>query len=69
MMDLMILEQFLEGLPTRASSWVRCHRPGTVDEAVTLAEDHLPGGGPGGHSPQPGAAEKIRGSRIGSPSL
>jgi len=41
MMDAMVLEQLLEGLPTRTSSWVRCHRPGTVDEAITLAEDHL----------------------------
>jgi len=56
MVDVMVLEQFVEGLPTRASSWVWCHRPGTVDEAVTLAEDHL-------------TAEEIRDARTGSPSL
>ncbi|XP_061582743.1 zinc finger protein 213-like [Cololabis saira] len=36
-----VLEQFVQGLPTRTAAWVRCHRPGTLQEAITLAEDHL----------------------------
>lgn len=36
-----MLEQFVEGLPVDTAWWVRCHRPTSVEVAVTLAEDHL----------------------------
>ncbi|XP_077954435.1 uncharacterized protein LOC120834331 isoform X1 [Gasterosteus aculeatus] len=50
--EKVVMEQFLEGLPPRTAAWVRYHRPATLEAAVTLAEDHLavhPGGrGEGG---------------------
>ncbi|XP_061910676.1 putative SCAN domain-containing protein SCAND2P [Entelurus aequoreus] len=39
--EQIILEQFLEGIPARTSAWVRYHRPQSVAAAVALAEDHL----------------------------
>ncbi|XP_077948365.1 uncharacterized protein LOC144388950 [Gasterosteus aculeatus] len=36
-----VLEQFGEGLPARTAAWVQCHRPTTLEAAITLAEDHL----------------------------
>ncbi|XP_035244367.1 uncharacterized protein LOC118211329 [Anguilla anguilla] len=39
--EQVILEQFLEGLPEETGNWVRCHRPTNLEGAVTLAEDHL----------------------------
>ncbi|XP_035280871.1 uncharacterized protein LOC118231294 isoform X1 [Anguilla anguilla] len=39
--EQVILEQFLEGLPEGTANWVRCHRPTNLEGAVTLAEDHL----------------------------
>ena len=39
--DQVVLEQFVEGLPPPTYEWVRCHRPGDLEAGVTLAEDHL----------------------------
>ncbi|XP_035285217.1 uncharacterized protein LOC118233567 [Anguilla anguilla] len=39
--EQVVLEQFLEGLPEGTANWVRCHRPTNLEGAVTLAEDHL----------------------------
>jgi len=39
--ERVILEQFLEGLPARTSTWVFCHWPTSPEAAITLAEDHL----------------------------
>lgn len=36
-----VLEQFVEGLPRETPRWVRCHQPGILETAVTLAEDQL----------------------------
>ncbi|XP_062418320.1 uncharacterized protein LOC134129059 [Pungitius pungitius] len=47
-MEKVVLEQLMVGLPERTAAWVQCHRPPTVEAAVTLAEDHLavhPSGG------------------------
>ncbi|XP_051241575.1 uncharacterized protein LOC127355117 [Dicentrarchus labrax] len=41
MLEQVVLEQFVEGLPTRTAEWVRCHRPVDLEAAITLAEDHL----------------------------
>ncbi|XP_035523495.1 uncharacterized protein LOC118332359 [Morone saxatilis] len=41
MLEQVVLEQFVEGLPTGTAEWVRCHRPADLEAAVTLAEDHL----------------------------
>ncbi|XP_051236284.1 uncharacterized protein LOC127352152 [Dicentrarchus labrax] len=41
MLELVVLEQFVEGLPTGTAEWVRCHRPVDLEAAITLAEDHL----------------------------
>jgi hypothetical protein len=35
------LERFVEGLPTRTSTWVRYHQPGSLSAAVNIAEGHL----------------------------
>ncbi|XP_064175108.1 putative SCAN domain-containing protein SCAND2P [Anguilla rostrata] len=39
--EQVVLEQFVEGLPDGTANWVRCHRPTNLDGAVTLVEDHL----------------------------
>ena len=39
--EQVVLERFLGGLPTATATWVRCHRPSSLEGAVTLAEDHL----------------------------
>ncbi|XP_059202709.1 uncharacterized protein LOC131982144 [Centropristis striata] len=41
LLETVVLEQFVEGLPTATSDWVRCHRPADLAAAITLAEDHL----------------------------
>uniref|UniRef100_A0AAQ4RXT8 CCHC-type domain-containing protein n=1 Tax=Gasterosteus aculeatus aculeatus TaxID=481459 RepID=A0AAQ4RXT8_GASAC len=65
--EKVVTEQFLEGLPPRTAAWVRYHRPTALEAAVTLAEDHLavhPGGhGEGGRpttSTQPVPAPRRR---------
>ncbi|XP_026003826.1 uncharacterized protein LOC113009615 [Astatotilapia calliptera] len=44
LVDKVVLEQFTEGLPAETARWVRCHRPASLEVAVTLAEDHLAAG-------------------------
>ena len=39
--ERVVLEQFVAGLPASTGNWVQCHRPLTLDAAVVLAEDHL----------------------------
>ena len=40
--EQVVLERFGSGgLPTATAAWVRCHRPSSLEAAVTLAEDHL----------------------------
>ncbi|KAM9717937.1 uncharacterized protein ACNS7B_021418 isoform 1-T1 [Menidia menidia] len=41
LVEAVVLEQFVAGLPAATSDWVRCHRPAGLAAAVTLAEDHL----------------------------
>ncbi|KAK0142676.1 Neurotrophin receptor-interacting factor [Merluccius polli] len=41
MLEKIVLEQFVEGLPAATSDWVICHRPADLAGAITLAEDHL----------------------------
>ncbi|KAM9360126.1 uncharacterized protein ABDE67_000748 [Symphorus nematophorus] len=41
MLEQIVLEQFVEGLPTGTSEWVRCHRPVDLAAAIVLAEDYL----------------------------
>ena len=40
-MEQVALERFVEGLPTRTSTWVRYHQPGSLSAAVNIAEGHL----------------------------
>ncbi|KAK0153320.1 hypothetical protein N1851_005002 [Merluccius polli] len=40
-LEKIVLEQFVEGLPAATSDWVLCHRPADLAGAITLAEDHL----------------------------
>ncbi|KAK0136850.1 Zinc finger and SCAN domain-containing protein 23 [Merluccius polli] len=40
-LEKIVLEQFVEGLPAATSDWVMCHRPADLAGAITLAEDHL----------------------------
>ncbi|KAL6103610.1 uncharacterized protein ACO6RY_02968 [Pungitius sinensis] len=40
-LEAVVLEQFVEGLPARTAAWVRYHRPPTLEAATTLSEDHL----------------------------
>ena len=39
--EMIVLEQFLEAILVRTSSWIRYHRPKDLAAAVVLAEDHL----------------------------
>ena len=39
--EQVVLERFLGGLPTAMAAWVRCHWPYSLEVAVTLAEDHF----------------------------
>ena len=39
--EQVVLERFVTGLPAATATWVRCHRPSSLSAAVTLAEDHL----------------------------
>ncbi|XP_051816491.1 zinc finger protein 444-like [Acanthochromis polyacanthus] len=41
LLETVVVEQFLEGLPAETGNWVRYHRPMDLGMAVTLAEDHL----------------------------
>ncbi|KAK0143114.1 hypothetical protein N1851_018759 [Merluccius polli] len=40
-LEKIVLEQFVEGLPAATSDWVLCHRLADLAGAITLAEDHL----------------------------
>lgn len=39
MVNMVVLEQFMEELSVGMAEWVCCHRP--LDLVVTLAKDHL----------------------------
>uniref|UniRef100_A0A452GTD0 CCHC-type domain-containing protein n=1 Tax=Gopherus agassizii TaxID=38772 RepID=A0A452GTD0_9SAUR len=39
-MDLVVLEQFLQGLPDSVRVWVRRHQPATLEAAVQRTEEH-----------------------------
>ncbi|XP_061826487.1 uncharacterized protein [Nerophis lumbriciformis] len=41
LLDQILLEQFVEAIPTRTANWIRYHRPRDLAAAVTLAENHL----------------------------
>uniref|UniRef100_A0A669EQU5 SCAN box domain-containing protein n=1 Tax=Oreochromis niloticus TaxID=8128 RepID=A0A669EQU5_ORENI len=41
MLATVVLEQFVEGLPRETARWLHCHRPGSLEAAVTLVKDHL----------------------------
>ncbi|XP_059195913.1 neurotrophin receptor-interacting factor homolog [Centropristis striata] len=41
LLEKVVLEQFMEGLPAATSDWVCCHHPADLAAAITLAEDHL----------------------------
>ncbi|KAM9752566.1 uncharacterized protein ACNS7B_009019 [Menidia menidia] len=72
LVEAVVLEQFVAGLPAATSDWVRCHRPAGLAAAVTLAEDHLavvaprqtPGGEP---SAPPTPAPRRRSAPAPSP--
>ena len=52
-MEQVVLERFVAGLPAATATWVSCHRPSSLSAAVTLAEDHLV------HCPAPPRGEKL----------
>ncbi|XP_063327898.1 nuclear GTPase SLIP-GC-like [Pelmatolapia mariae] len=39
LLEAVILEQFVEGLPREMADWVKCHKPLNLEAAVRLAED------------------------------
>lgn len=41
LLDLVVLEQYVEGLPEATAHWVCCYHPPDLTTAVMLAEDHL----------------------------
>ncbi|KAM9751628.1 uncharacterized protein ACNS7B_008424 [Menidia menidia] len=72
LVETVVQEQFVAGLPAATSGWVRCHRPADLAAAVALAEDHLavvslrqtPGGEP---SAPPTPAPRRRSAPAPSP--
>ena len=50
--EQIVLERFVAGLPAATATWVRCHRPFNLSAAVTLAEDYMV------HWPAPPHGEK-----------
>ncbi|XP_061825500.1 uncharacterized protein [Nerophis lumbriciformis] len=40
LLDQILLEQFVEAIPTRTANWIRYHQPQDLAAAVTLAENH-----------------------------
>uniref|UniRef100_A0A452ICK2 SCAN box domain-containing protein n=1 Tax=Gopherus agassizii TaxID=38772 RepID=A0A452ICK2_9SAUR len=40
-MDVLILEQFLQGLPENIKVWVRRHQPNMVEAVVKLTEEYV----------------------------
>ena len=59
--EQVVLERFVAGLPAAAATWVRCHRPSSLSAAVTLAEDHLVQwpAPPHGEKPEPAPRRKF----------
>ena len=51
-MEQVVLERFVAGLPAATATWVSCHRPSSLIAVVTLAEDHMV------HCPAPPRGEK-----------
>uniref|UniRef100_A0A8C6LFE1 SCAN box domain-containing protein n=1 Tax=Nothobranchius furzeri TaxID=105023 RepID=A0A8C6LFE1_NOTFU len=41
LLDTLVLEQFVEAMPSRTREWIQCHRPTDAKATVNLAEDHL----------------------------
>ncbi|KAL3987099.1 choline-phosphate cytidylyltransferase [Sarotherodon galilaeus] len=41
LLEAVVLEQFVEGLPREMADWVKCHMPPNLEAAVRLAEDHM----------------------------
>lgn len=41
LLNLVVLKQFVEGLPEATARWFHCHCPANLTVAFTLAEDHL----------------------------
>ncbi|XP_039466979.1 nuclear GTPase SLIP-GC-like isoform X2 [Oreochromis aureus] len=41
LLEAVVLEQFVEGLPREMADWVKCHKPPNLEVAVRLAEDHM----------------------------
>ena len=50
--EQVVLERFVTGLPAATATWVHCHHPSSLSAAVTLAEDHMV------HCPAPPRGEK-----------
>ena len=50
--EQVVLERFVAGLPAATATWMSCHRPSSLSAAVTLAEDHMV------HCPAPPRGEK-----------
>ncbi|KAM9719837.1 uncharacterized protein ACNS7B_020492 [Menidia menidia] len=72
LVEAVVLEQYVAGLPAATSDWVRCHRPADLAAAITLAEDHLavvsPRRSPGGEpSAPPTPAPRRRSAPAPSP--
>lgn len=41
LLEAVVLEQFVEGLPREMADWVKCRKPPNLEAAVRLAEEHL----------------------------
>lgn len=41
LLDMIVLEQFVEGLPADITEWACCCRPAGLDITVMRSEDHL----------------------------
>ena len=60
-LEEVVLERFVAGLPAATVTWVRCHRPTSLSAAITLAEDHMVQcpAPPHGKKPEPAPRRKF----------
>uniref|UniRef100_UPI000D2F95ED zinc finger protein 24 n=1 Tax=Maylandia zebra TaxID=106582 RepID=UPI000D2F95ED len=66
LLEAVVLEQFVEGLPREMADWVKCRKPPNLEAAVRLAEEHLAARTENPRRSQPGEVLAATGAVPGS---
>ncbi|XP_076739275.1 nuclear GTPase SLIP-GC isoform X2 [Maylandia zebra] len=66
LLEAVVLEQFVEGLPREMADWVKCRKPPNLQAAVRLAEEHLAARTENPRRSQPGEVLAATGAVPGS---